>query len=178
MLAYVFRHWPRLDVSLSEYEAGLSAFHQTLRWDSAVFRVSSAPWLPAGRVGYEDWYLLSGSAVIDALNEAAVAGECREPHDRVARQAQTGIGALYALVRGSLDLSSVSDAAWFGKPWGIGYEAFYARASPFLGQGALLRRQMVLGPPPEFGVLSPGPVALPEEFAVRRMKLGRIYPPL
>lgn len=174
MLAYVFRHWARLNVSLPEYEAGLRAFHRTLGWDSAVFRVSRAPWLPAGRTGYEDWYLLPDSAAIDALNEAAVSGQRREPHDRVASQAQTGTGALYALALGSLDLASVREAAWFSKPRGMGYGDFYARLSPFLGPGGLLRRQMVLGPPPEFGVLSTGPVPLPEELAVTRMTLERV----
>ncbi len=189
MLAYVFRHWPKLTVSAEEYEAALAAFHRALNAPppqpsgasgnaakaSAVFRVAKASWLPAGRTGYEDWYLLENAAAIDGLNEAAVSGARMEPHNRVAAMAQTGIGALYTLAAGQCDFGKVSRAAWFSKPRGVPYDAFYQRLEPWSLRAPLFRRQMVLGPPPEFGMLDPRE-PLPADLRPVTVSMARVYP--
>lgn len=167
MLAYVFRHWPKLTVSQPVYERALLDFHQQLGAASTVFRIAHAPWLPVGRTGYEDWYLLEDSAAIDPLNDAAVSGERKSPHDQAAAMAQTGIGSLYRLVQGTAELHAARFAFWFPKPKGMPYEDLYAVTEPLTRRGgvSLWRRQMVLGPPPEFGLLAPGAIQLPPPLA-------------
>ena len=104
MLAYVFRHWPVADVARGEYEARLVAFHEVLARagvagfrGSVVFRVSGAPGMATGQAGYEDWYLVDGSAGLDPLNDAAVSGARSGPRDEAARLAADGHGSLYRL---------------------------------------------------------------------------------
>jgi len=217
VLAYVFRHWPRLTVSPAAYEGAIWAFHQAVAGpgvpgliSSTVFRVARAPWLPAGRTGYEDWYLLEDSAAIDGLNEAAVAGTSRDPHNRVAGMVQSGLGALYRLARGEAHLGvrpesrtqsreaaqtwglgrspsvtgfpavllgSAWQAAWFPKPRGMSYDELYRLVEPLVTAGrSLWRRQMVLGPPPEFGLLAPGSITLPPSLAPMLVTLERLWP--
>jgi hypothetical protein len=175
MLAYVFRHWPKLTVSSDSYEESLTAFHAAMKVNSAVFRVEKASWLPAGRTGYEDWYLLETAAYIDGLNEAAVSGARTEPHNRAAAMAQTGIGALYTLAAGQCDLTKVAQATWFSKPRGVPYDAFYQRLEPWAQHAPLFRRQMVLGPPPEFGLLDPHQ-PLPTDLRPVTVGMARVYP--
>lgn len=160
-LAYVFWHTPGPGVVRGEYEAALQRFHDALQaaspagfLGSRVLRCQSVPWLtsPLARPlpTYEDWYFLTGSAALDALEEAAVTGRRQQPHDAVARLAATGTGGLYRLRRG--DAAVVPRRAhWLAKPSGEAYEAFYRRfgedpAEPF----ALWSRQMAIGPTPEF----------------------------
>ncbi|MCI3948765.1 MAG: hypothetical protein K0R11_699, partial [Acidimicrobiales bacterium] len=102
MLAYVFWHSPAAGADLAAYEGALRDFHEVLRDDppdgfsrSAALRVEGAPWLPGG-AGYEDWYLVGGFADLGALNEAAVAGRRRAPHDVVAGRSDHGAGGVYA----------------------------------------------------------------------------------
>src|SRR5262245_30474042 len=104
MLAYVFWHWPRPGEDTGLYEERLALFHHVLAarrlpgyLGSRAFRLGADPRLPAGRTGYQDWYLLAGSAALDALNEAAVDGPCRAHHDDVAGQAEGGLGGLLKL---------------------------------------------------------------------------------
>src|SRR5271157_5971651 len=102
MLAYAFWHWPQPDVTPQAYGDALIAFHVALSdhapagfLASAVFRASPVPWMGAPDGGYLDWYLLSDSAALDGLNEAAVSPACGGAHDRAARLAAGGTAALY-----------------------------------------------------------------------------------
>lgn len=149
-LAYLFWHWT--EAPREEYEAGLREFHQALRGlgvpglqGSAAYRITGAPWTAAASA-YEDWYLVGGSADLDPLNEAAVSAAMRARHDRPAAQTAGVAGGLYRLQRGDVDLDADS-ATWLAKPKGVSYDAFYAGLPPLK---ALFRRQMVLGPTPEF----------------------------
>ncbi len=188
MLAYVFRHWPRLIVHPQQYEEALCAFQRAMverRIDgllrSATFRLHRAPWLPAGRTGYEDWYLLQDSSRIDLLNEVAVTAACQQPHALVAAMAQSGIGSLYRLASGNFDPDSLPDirqGVWFSKPRGEAYDAFYRRVASW-GQpsgAGLFRRQMVLGPPPEFGLLGAELAPVPAAAGPVAVTLERVWP--
>jgi hypothetical protein len=151
MLAYVFWHWPRRDVDPGRYADALLAFHAALSSSpppgtrgSRVLEVSGAPWLlrwPA----FEDWYFLDDFTALGALNEAAVSGPRRDPHEGVARMAGGGAGGVYRRLREAVP-AEPARAAWFGKPAEIDYPELLARIPP----AELWQRQLVLGPAPEF----------------------------
>ncbi|MGH3319900.1 MAG: hypothetical protein ACRDN9_06900 [Streptosporangiaceae bacterium] len=156
LLAYVFWHWPPASAATPAYETDLLAFHASLASrpppdfvGSATLAVSGVPWLPSSRQGYEDWYLVRDWAAVGELNRDAVAPAHAPSHDRIAHEAEAGIGALYALRAGD---GEVGDAAtWFAKPPGWSYAELDAALAGLLGEGlGLWRRQMVLGPAPEF----------------------------
>lgn len=157
LLAYVFWHWPSAEVAASNYEADLLRFHSSLASRppaglvrSDTFGVSGAPWLPEHRESYEDWYLLRDWAALGQLNEDAVAHNHAENHDRVAAEAQAGAGALYGLRAGE-DAPGTAVATWFAKPPGWSYAELDGALHEVLNEGfSLWRRQMVLGPAPEF----------------------------
>lgn len=149
MLAYVFWHRPSPAVARSAYEARLGAFHAALGVPSAWFSVGALPWMPGDEDGYEDWYLVDDFAALGALNERAVSGPRRAPHDAAARMAGWGAAGVYALKRGEPRLDAVRYAAWHAKPAGMP-DADFEAALP----GAMVwQRQMVLGPAPEYVVL-------------------------
>src|SRR6266702_2278129 len=146
MLAYVFSHRPAGGADVADYEAALKRFHAAL---------ATAP--PAGflgsstfRVGdrYSDWYLVANSAALDLLNEAAVSG-ARSP---------------------------AGFEIHFSKPAGTSYADLYERMQPFTGrpETSLWRRMMVLGPPPEFCLLSPSELELPREYRAEVLQRDQI----
>ena len=179
MLAYVFWHWPATGIAPAEYERMQRAFHQALAEagvagfrGSTSFRLDGqAPWL-GGSPAYADWYLVDGSAVLDPLNEAAVSGTRRGSHDVLARAMGAGAGSLLQLCDAAADVAGARWATWLSKPMGMPYDPFYQRLGPVRGRDgvSLWRRQMVLGPTPEFCLLSHEPLELPqrlESFALR-----------
>lgn len=156
MLGYVFWHRPRADVEPARYEEAHAAFHAALA-DEAVegfhgsssYAVPGLPWLDGD--GYEDWYLLEGFFALDPLNRAAVSGPMEEPHRAVASLTGSMAAGLVALVQGVPEHEAL--ATWFRKPEGESYEELYERLGG--AGGSLWRRQMVLGPTPEFCLLGP-----------------------
>src|SRR5256712_13356305 len=87
MLAYAFWHWPR--EGASEYERHLGEFFQALEAEKPLgylgglsMRHGAAAWLPGP--AYLDWYRVSGFADLGTLNDGAVGGSRRAPHDDVA----------------------------------------------------------------------------------------------
>src|SRR5918912_1762370 len=172
MLAYVFWHWPAGGIATDEYEHLQQQFHRGLAEagitafeGSTAFRLDGqAPWL-GGSPAYVDWYLLQSSAGLDALNEAAVAGLRKGPHDMLARAMGAGAGSLLQARTPVTfeDLTKARNATWLAKPRGMPYDPFYQRLAPVSTQHgvSLWRRQMVLGPTPEFAILSPQPAQLP-----------------
>jgi hypothetical protein len=171
-LAYVFWHWTAEPAR--SYGERLLAFHRALAADpprgflaSRTFAIEGAPWV-AGATAFEDWYLVEDFAALGALNEAAVSGRRRSPHDAVAILATGGAGGVYALKSG--ELSDVADAHWFAKPAGTSYQQLFDRLRPLTAKGAVLwQRQMVLGPAPEFCLASRGPMALPPDLRATRV---------
>lgn len=151
MLAYVFWHWPDAAVDRGAYESAQRPFHEQLsavRPDGFIrsfsFRVEGTSWLPV-RSAYEDWYIVEGSFALDPLNDIAVSPPLRRAHDEAASGA-SGAGGLYRLVSG-VPAPHDGVVSWLSKAPGERYDVFYARFTP---DAVLWRRQMVLGPAPEF----------------------------
>jgi len=138
MLAYVFWHRPADGVDAGTYEEALRGFHAELAAaaptrfaGSQSFARASLPWFD----GYEDWYLVADWTALGSLNAAAVAARSLPAHDAVATRAADGAGAVFALHAGALDLRDVRGATWSDVP----------------AEGdALWRRQLVLGPAPQY----------------------------
>jgi hypothetical protein len=155
MLAYVFWHTRSAATDARAYEEQLLRFHELLRaaridgfLASSCARVFGLPWTPANDV-YEDWYVLSDSAVLDRINGAAVA-QAATPHDQLALASDWGAGGLYRHALGQLDLTA-DQAFWFAKPRGMTYAQLNSLVTASaLRTTCLWQRQMVLGPAPEY----------------------------
>jgi hypothetical protein len=185
LLAYIFWHWPREGIGAERYERGLIRFHETLATvdlegflGSATFRVDGAPWVGPQSHGYEDWYLLEGSFALDPLNEVAVSGARREPHDTAAHASAGGAGGLYRIRSGDPEAAESGFATWLTKQRGTGYEEFYARLEPWTSgpETSLWRRQMVLGPAPEFCVLARERPEFPADLDPVSVERALIWP--
>ncbi len=184
MLAYVFWHWRHPHIERHSYQQLLIDFHTALRARkpvgfhySTAFQVEHIPWLDAIGEVYEEWYILENSAALDSLNEAAVTGLCREPHNQVARSAAGGSAGLYRLRGGESRITTARVAFWFAKPSGMGYESLYQTLQPATihSAGSLWERQMVLGPAPEFCLQTPADTTLPANFIPLKIRLTRIW---
>jgi hypothetical protein len=161
MIAYVFWHAKRYGITDNEYERALVAFHKELAstqiggfLGSCTTRISGAPWMGERKAQYEDWYLLTDSGALDSLNEKAVADSMRKVHDAVAHMATEGKGGLFRLLTETVNYDS-KHALWVSKPRSETYDSFYRdilkRVKPL--KTALWRRQLAMGPSPEFCVL-------------------------
>jgi hypothetical protein len=172
MLAYLFWHAPAQDADPARYEHALESFHRSLARrppfgfeGSVAFRSAALPWSAsdapegAGR-WYEDWYLVADFAALGVLNEAAVASGHRTSHDRVAKGLGSGTAGLYRLIEGEVAtaraIAGCAHATWVAPAAG----AASAEIGALLGDGmdprggSVWQRQLVLGPAPEFCVLS------------------------
>ena len=163
MLAYVFSHRPAEGVDVAVYESALRRFHAALASAPPSGFVRSSTFKVGDR--YSDWYLVDASAALDVLNAAAVSGARTPAHDTAARMAADGVGKLYSLVSGEPPVGSGFEIQ-FSKPPGVGYADHYERLRRYSsGPGvSLWRRMMVLGPPPEFCLLAPVEIELPDEY--------------
>ncbi|MHB8466161.1 MAG: hypothetical protein ACYDH6_13710 [Acidimicrobiales bacterium] len=148
MLAYVFWHQPASGATA--YADALLRFHEQLHTErvagvvgTRALRVPDLPWLPGG--GYEDWYYVEDFAALGALNGAAVDAAHKTTHDAVANMSGTGVGGLYALRTGAWDHRAAHHTWLDHRPPAVA--------------GALWQRQMVLGPAPEYCLVSDAPVA-------------------
>jgi hypothetical protein len=161
VLAYVF--WHVATRGTPDYEERLRAFHGSLRGEferSTTFALPAVPWLGAAP-GYEDWYLVDDWAALGRLNEVAVSGARREPHDAAAEAAHAGIAGVMAHVAGPLLPERPGWAAWLGKPAGMAYEDWHAELAGGVGDASAWQRQMVLGPASEYCVLAGSERELP-----------------
>ena len=182
-LAYVFRHTPRREVDAATYEELVAAFHRALASEpprgflGSTLLSTTAPWAVAGGELYEDWYAVEDSAALDALNDAAVTGPRAEPHRHAARAAGWGTGALYALRAGEPWFPPTGHGAWFAKPDGVSYPAFFDELRAWTGRPgvALWQRRMTLGPPPEFGLVGPEPLDVPTAWGAFRTSSTRVH---
>jgi hypothetical protein len=180
VLAYLFWHRPLESSDVAAYEQALLAFHRSLHrappvglCGSAAFRLARLPWLaPVAAAaaqadrGYEDWYLLEDYAALGVLNGAAVGRGHRTAHDEAARQLGAGAGGLYALVEGERSgigecaglesIGAATHAIWVARPPGSkpGIVGELLGAGMDARHASLWRRQLVLGPAPEFCLLA------------------------
>ena len=169
-LAYLFWHWPADDADRDEYEQRMRDFHAALGLEgSRAFRLERAPFDGAPPAPYEGWYPVPDWAGLGALNERAISGPRRAPHDAAAKRAKDGAGAVYALVQGDA-AAPTAHAAWVSKPAGMSYETFLAEVTATVPDATVWQRQMVLGPAPEFAVLTTGRVTLPWPSTATRPK--------
>jgi len=180
MLAYVFWHAPNPGADICLYEQRLSGFHAAMTahpppayHGSAVFAIRGAPWMQPPE-GYEDWYLVDDFAALGLLNEAAVSGARKQPHDEAAMKAGWGAGGVYKLIQGAGELAAVRHATWFGKPAGISYQDFYAQVGQLPENACLWQRQMVLGPASEFCLHSAEPLPIPTALGAVGFGLRRL----
>lgn len=172
-MAYVFSHRPADGVDVVAYENSLRRFHAELAKaalsgliDSATFSVGA---------GYSDWYLLENTAAMDGLNAAAVSGARAAAHDSAARMAADGAGKLLSLATGTASMNEGFKVR-FGKPAGMPYKDLYARLETWTNapEVSLWRRMMVLGPPPEFCLITPSRIDLPAEMHPEVLRRTRI----
>ena len=169
MLAYIFWHWPS-QVSPADYERDQLAFQRALTaaapegfLESAIFRAAAAPWLPAS-AGLRG--LVSGRRLRRAWaaqrrgGGGGRSGGARSSRGPVPRPCA---GALYRLRSGEPRIEGTPAAHWVTKPREMGYADFDAGLAELLAEPAvsLWRRQMVLGPAPEFCLLAPRELTLP-----------------
>ena len=167
MLAYVFWHWPAPGVDPDAYARDLVGFLDALGTPGAhSLRLDRAPFDGPGGPVFEDWYPVADWAGLGELNERAVSGPRRAPHDAVATQAGGGAGAVYGLVAG--EPGPRAAAAWLPKPPGTPHETFVAELTAAAPHATIWQRQMVLGPAPEFAVLTDDPVSLPAPAVATR----------
>jgi hypothetical protein len=194
VLAYLFWHRPLESSDVAAYEQAQVGFHRSLHrappvglCGSAVVRVAQLPWVPAQaaeRGAYEDWYVVEDYAALGVLNGAAVGRGHRTAHDAAARLLGAGAGGLYALVEGERSevgecaglesIGQASHAVWVARPPG----SKHGIVGELLGDGmdrrhaSLWRRQLVLGPAPEYCLLASeipagvAPTRLPADWTV------------
>lgn len=171
----MFWHTPGPGVDVATYEASLVAFHTSL--DPATiegfegcrtYRVEGAEWMDA-QLLYEDWYYLTGFAALGTLNAAAVDEAHHTRHEAIAHLAGAGAGGVYAILRGGPPPSDDGLAVWFAKPVGMSYDALLQAVDV---RGTLWRRQMVLGPAPEFCLVDGDPPPGAATIVTRRRVIG------
>jgi hypothetical protein len=180
MLAYLFWHQPAAHQPVEAYEDALLAFHRRLR-DVAVpglvasgsARVRGLPWMAGG--GYEDWYAVDDFTALGVLNDAAVDAAHAEAHDLVAVVAGFGAGGLYAMERGTID-APPRYSVWLTKPAGVSYPSFREQLAVHAADETVTvwRRQMVLGPAPEYRVTAGRELAIPGEMAPVACELANL----
>lgn len=182
MLAYVFWHRPFGNADRGRYEESILRFQAALAGAkppgfiaAASFRIEAVPWLN-DRPGYEDWCVLQGSWAMDPLNAFAVAGAVQAPHDHVAAQMEQGQGGIYAHAGGETPPPAHSTVYWLTRPRGIDWRAVLAPVRARYPAANVWRRQMVLGPAPEFAISVPGDteIAVPAGWQARRVRRVRL----
>lgn len=164
MLAYVFSHRPEAGADVTVYEDSLRQFHSALATASPSGFIASATFRIGG--GFSDWYLVETSAALDVLNAAAVSGARAPVHDAAARMAADGAGKLLSLASGRPSLEAGFEVR-FAKPAGMTYVDLYAHLQAWTSAPgvSLWRRMMVLGPPPEFSIVTASEFELPAEMS-------------
>jgi len=163
MLAYVFWHRPLAGTATESYEHDQDRLHRSLAarppegfLGSVCFRAGDLPWLGEGGSGYEDWYLIDDWAALGVLRQGVIAVGHHSAHEAAARHAGTGTGGVYRLSEGSASLGDVRFAMWVTATREQPEDAV---AALLLGDGldvaraGLWRRELALGPAPEYCVL-------------------------
>jgi hypothetical protein len=169
LLAYVFSHRPADGVDVATYEDSLRQFHVALSGAAPSGFITSSTFRTGD--GYSDWYMVESSAALDVLNAAAVSGARSAAHNAAARMAAGGAGKLFNLQAGNY-FAGIGFEVRFAKPAGVSYVDLYARLQPWTSapEVSLWRRMMVLGPPPEFSLVTPSEVTLPADMSAEVLR--------
>jgi hypothetical protein len=200
ILKFVLWTWPSATATVADFLDSRVKFHQVLAHTkvdgflgSAVFKVDSAPWAGAflfenspwsvgHKTVFEEWYLLHGSAALDAMNERVHAGPYKDSHGKFLRQDLGGeCAGLYYVRKGDLAsaLSGVKTACtvWFNKAYAT-YDDLLERLVPTMhsDRSVLWRRLLVLGPTPEFHLDVDASALLPEDLKPYWVKRTRVWP--
>ncbi|MEM0272330.1 MAG: hypothetical protein QW514_07305 [Thermoprotei archaeon] len=184
MFAYVFWHQRDSNYSTKSYVEGLTTFHSSLAsmgvrgfLGSFSFRVNGAPWLTGE--GYEDWYLVAGLGVLEELNSLVEKSNLKAVHDEIAHMSVNGKGTILTPIMGDPTLVNTTKALWFSKPRGTSYADFYKDISSSIRgvTSSVWRRQLALGPTPEFLLLSDSPPSLPEAYLPKQLARDIIVHP-
>lgn len=172
MLAYVAWHRPAAGVQKAGYERALERFHRSLArvppsgfGGSQSFRITTHSWLEgsvgAGIAAYEDWYLVDSWSALGVLEEAAVAHGHRTRHDAAAQLSGALSAGVYRLSDGHPRLQAARVGVWVQPAPGHVPPTLADLLADGMDPQAsgLWRRCLVLGPAPEYCVLSPEPPA-------------------
>ncbi|MGC8515980.1 MAG: hypothetical protein ACP5OC_07605 [Thermoplasmata archaeon] len=163
MIGYVFWHQKIDSVASSDYEKTLKDFHEKLMHagirgylGSVSLKIEGAHWIGSKKSGYEDWYYMTDSGVIDILNHGAVSGDMMPIHNNAAGLATGMHAGLYQLKSPSAKHKESQWCIWFSKPGGKSYDDFDRMIASAVPANSIdiWRRQMVLGPTPEFCIIS------------------------
>jgi hypothetical protein len=98
------------------------------------------------------------------------------PHDGLAAQKEFGAGGLYSHEQGEPSSAPQSTAVWLIRPRGIQYRPVLHAACAGTANSTAWRRQMVLGPTPEFCVEIPAGAKFPtpDGWQAREVKRVRL----
>jgi hypothetical protein len=189
VLAYVFWHTLR-GADTDGYESGLTGFHRALATDppegfarSWTLRLDRPAWLPDAPAHYVDWYLVDGFGALGPLNDGAVSGSRRNPHDAVAGLARTGTAGILGPIAGNGRRPPTGpelQLALVDKPAGESYDAFRAALVGAAPGITWWMRQMTLGPGAEFIAVADagaGLAALPWPATILRARALGASPP-
>ncbi len=158
-LSFILWHWPAEGVSAGDYYRALSRFHTALKdeppdgfLESGVVRFDALPWIAAPGPIYQDWYVITDFTAMGILNDGAVDGSRKSPHDEVAGMAADGVGGLYAVEAGQPSALSGGLFHWLRKPEDRNTPEYLRSLKDIAlaAGGTLWRRQMNLGVAPEY----------------------------
>lgn len=171
MIAIVFWSVRSPECPAGKFEKALLDFHEVLNQNraegfrrSVSFRVESEiPWIGADTPPFEDWYLLSNFAALDALDRLVMSDQGLESHAFLMENTgQAAATALY-LQRGTAYVERNRLAYWFNKPPGVSTEGLSALAGKRKSGSHLWTRALALGPKANC-LLSNAPITLPADW--------------
>lgn len=170
MLAVVFWHRRKNQNPRDQYVNALMDFHKGLKAIkpklfrfSATFETPGVPWLSSDTETYEDWYIMSKFAGMDALDEAI---QNVEPHRHLMKMVGGVKGGFFGLTDGQPKLAQLLQATWYTNTREYPEDEVIKRMGPQTKKAdySLWARAMGAGPVPNC-LLSAGPVTLPTSFS-------------